>query len=94
MKNKDDRVEQENDECLIEFEKKKKKDNSIEYANLTWKDESIKWRAQYRNAKINTNSIMKDVNVKLLKADIVFCCQILTNYYTFSPKPNHTKLHC
>lgn len=35
MKNKDDRVEQENDECLIEFEKKKKKDNSIEYANLT-----------------------------------------------------------
>lgn len=33
-KNKDDRVEQGNDECLIELEKKKKKkDNYIEYTN-------------------------------------------------------------
>lgn len=57
-KNKDDRVEQENDECLIELGGKKK-DNYIEYANLKrWINKMKTTVQKWKNQRKQYDQIM------------------------------------
>lgn len=88
-KNKDNRVQNENDECLTELGKKR----TITSNMLTWKDWPMKWRTQHRNAtkqlkKICSNSVI----VKVPKADIYFLLPNSEKCFYCLYKTNSNKL--